>query len=295
MTLIVGLGEVLWDVYPNDAHLGGAPANFACYVAELGDESWMVSAVGSDDFGSRAMKLLSAQRVCCDHIAKDSRHGTGRVLVKLDRHGRPTYEFASDPAWDHLHWSPGLEALAKRCDAVCFGTLAQRSPASRATIRNFLKHTRDSALRMFDVNLRQRFYDRVTIRKSLEYATAIKLNEEELPIVAKLCDIKARAPETVLEELVKQYDLRVAALTCGPAGAVLVSGDEVSRAPAERVRVTDTVGAGDAFTATLVHDFLLGIPLNDTNRHANAVAAYVCTQPGATARLSKELLTADAR
>jgi fructokinase len=283
--VIAGIGEVLWDVYPDAARFGGAPANFACHAAALGVESWMASAVGVDDLGHRAIDALKSAGVQCDTVARHGEHDTGQVLVTIDTSGQASYRFADDSAWDHLQWSPALESLAERCDAVCFGTLGQRSPTSRATIQRFVSATPQRALRMFDVNLRQGFFDRETIQTSLQIASAVKLNEEELPTVAELCQIVAPTPRELLRKLVERYELRLGALTCGAEGALLIAGEEESSCPAVPAKVVDTVGAGDAFTATLVADSLRGLPLDEINRHANAVASFVCSQPGAVVRL----------
>ena len=288
--VIVGIGEVLWDVYPDAAHFGGAPANFASHAASLGAEAWMVSAVGVDEFGDRALDSLRERGVECGSVKRDPIHPTGRVLVSLDPAGQPTYQFAADVAWDHLIWSNGLESLARRSNAVCFGTLGQRSPTSRNTIRRFVGATPAAALRVFDVNLRQRFYDAETIESSLQIASAVKLNEDELPIVAELCGLNAGTPREMLRELVSRYELRLAALTRGPGGALLDTAAEESECPAVSAAVVDTVGAGDAFTATLVVDFLRGLSLGEINAHANAVASFICSHPGATAKLPDNLL-----
>lgn len=290
MTLVVaGLGEVLWDVYPDAARFGGAPANFACHSAALGAEAWMVSAVGADDLGDRAIDTLARAGVHYGTVARDVDHETGQVRVALDSSGQASYAFASDTAWDNIAWSAELESLASRCDAVCFGTLAQRSDPSRATIQRFLRATSRNALLMFDVNLRQRFYDRDVIEQSLALASAVKLNEEELPIVGRLLGFEDSALPRMLKELMLRFDLRLGALTSGAEGAVLMAGAEESTYPAPPTNVVDTVGAGDAFTATLVCDFLKGRKLVEINRHANAVAAYVCSQPGAVMELPADL------
>jgi fructokinase len=288
--VIVGIGEVLWDVYPDATRFGGAPANFACHAAALGAEAWMASAVGVDDLGDRALAILKIAGVECGTIARDRDYDTGQVLVTLDPSGRASYRFATDSAWDHLEWSVALESLALRCDAVCFGTLGQRSPTSRATIQRFVRTTPTGALRMFDVNLRQHFFDERIIDASLQIASAVKLNEEELPKLAELCRIDRSTPREVLRELMKRYDLRLAALTCGAKGALLIAGDEESTCPAVPAKVVDTVGAGDAFTATLVPDLLRELPLAEINRHANAVASFVCSQAGAVTNLPDYLV-----
>ena len=287
--VIAGIGEVLWDVYPDAAHFGGAPANFACHASSLGAEAWMVSAVGADELGDRARAALRAHGVECGRVSRDARHATGRVLVTLNAASQASYEFAADTAWDHLAWSDDIAALAARCDAVCFGTLGQRSPVSRETIRRFVEATPRAALRVFDVNLRQRFYDAQTLQTSLQMASALKLNDEELPIVAELCGVHATTPREMLIELMSRYDLRLAALTRGPHGSLLVSTNDEDECPAPATTVVDTVGAGDAFTATLVSGFLRGLPLAEINRHANAVASFVCSQKGATPPLPEHL------
>jgi fructokinase len=280
--VIVGIGEVLWDVYPDAAHFGGAPANFACHAASLDAEAWMVSAVGADDLGAKALQKLREREVHCNLVHIDAGHTTGRVLVTLNPDGQASYEFASDTAWDHLTWSENLAPLAARCDAVCFGALGQRSPVSRATIRRFIALTSPTALRVFDVNLRQRFYDAETIHASLTLASAVKLNEDELPIVGELCGLRAVTPREMLIELAGRFDLRLAALTRGAQGSLLIAGTVEDDCPAVPTMVVDTVGAGDAFTATLVSGFLRGLPLDAVNRHANAMASFVCSQRGAT-------------
>jgi fructokinase len=279
--VVVGIGEVLWDVYADGAHLGGAPANFACSAVRRGVESWIVSAVGADDLGDRAVEQLRALGVHVDRIARDRARPTGRVNVRLDEAKRPTFEIAVDTAWDHTPWSDDVQTLARRADAVCFGTLGQRSPESRRTIRRFLEATAPSALRMFDVNLRQHFHDRETIERSLELASALKLNEDELPVIASLSGVRATRTPATLMSIARRYQLRLVALTCGADGAILVAGDEASSEPAPAVEVVDTVGAGDAFTASVVCDVLRGLPLGEINRNANEVAALVCAAPGA--------------
>ena len=286
---LVGIGEVLWDVYPDAAHFGGAPANFACHAASLGAASWMVSAVGTDGLGKRAVEQLQERGVECGHLRRDANHATGRVLVTLDSAGQASYQFAADTAWDHLAWSDDLASLAARCDAVCFGTLGQRSPVSRQTIRRFVEATPTAALRVFDVNLRQRFYNAETIRASLQIASAVKLNDEELPIVSELCGLRSVTPREMLIELTTQFNLRFAALTRGPRGSLLIAGAVEDDCAAPPTNVVDTVGAGDAFTAVLVSGFLKGQPIDVINRHANAVASFVCSQKGATPVLPAEL------
>jgi fructokinase len=290
--VIVGLGEVLWDVYPDAARFGGAPANFASHAASLDAESWLASSVGVDELGDRVLDTLRQHGVESACVARDAKHPTGRVDVTLDSLGRASYEFADNTAWDHIAWSDALDSLARRCDAVCFGTLAQRSSQSRDTIQQFVKTTPFSTLRMFDVNLRKQSYDAAVIDQSLRLATALKLNEEELPIVARLCGVSESNPRDAMRALMNMYQLRLVALTRGPDSATIIAAAEESTSPALTTTVVDTVGAGDAFTAAVVIDFLAGLPLAEVNAHANAVASFVCSQPGAVAALPDYLRNA---
>ncbi len=287
--VVVGLGEVLWDVYPDGAHFGGAPANFACHAANLGADAWMVSAVGADALGDRALAALNERHVHCDPVQRDPAHATGQVHVMLDATGKPCYRIALGTAWDHIAWTDVLARLATRCDAVCFGTLGQRSSTSRATIRRFVEATPRGALRVFDVNLRQAFYDAETINASLQLASAVKLNDEELPIIAELCGIGGDTPRETLRALMSRYELRLAALTRGARGALLMEERGEDECAAPSLAAVDTVGAGDAFTATLVAGVLRGLPLSQINVHANAVASFVCSQAGATPSLPDSL------
>jgi fructokinase len=280
---IVGIGEILWDVFPDERRFGGAPANFACSAAELAQDGanvFMVSAVGDDDLGREAIGSLALRGVRTSSV-QVNRQPTGRVDVELDEAGVASYRFADDSAWDHLAWNDELQRLAARCDAVCFGTLGQRGEMSQQTIRTFIGNVPASALRILDVNLRKPFYNDDLIVESLKLANVLKLNDEELPLVARLSDCTGDAVE-VMQQLARQYELRLVALTRGPAGAVLMSGNEVSDLPGVPVDVVDTVGAGDAFTASMTLDLLAGRRLEDVNKPAIATASHVCSQPGAT-------------
>jgi fructokinase len=292
---IVGLGEVLWDVFPSGAVFGGAPANFACHVAGLGARAAMVSAVGDDRLGRGAIAALEARGVDASHVRIATQKATGTVDVVIDSAGAPTYLFAADTAWDHLAWEPTLDSLARSCAAVCFGTLAQRSKESRRVIRRFVEATPASSLRVFDVNLRQNFFDPETIRESLDLATVLKLNAEELPTVAAACGKQGTSLLGTLQGIRQRHGLQAAVLTLGAEGSIVVTENEVSEQPAVAVKVADTVGAGDAFTAAVVVGLLRRLPLAVIHRHAASVAAFVCTQRGATPEIPLALqIPADA-
>lgn len=288
---IVGLGEILWDMFPDGPRFGGAPANFACSASGLARE-WanaaMVSSVGKDELGQRAIESLRQHGVDTSCVAEQNRL-TGQVDVQLDSQGRASYVFAADTAWDNLAWSRELQHLAARADAVCFGTLGQRSDRSRETIQRFVTATAPAALRIYDVNLRPPFVRDAVIMESLQLANVLKLNDEELPEVADLCGLSGTDID-VMQRLGKKFDLRVVALTRGPDGAVLIRGNEVSEQAGVESQVIDTVGAGDAFTAALTLGLLDAGDLDAINRAACHVAAYVCSQSGATPNMPDDLM-----
>lgn len=287
--VVVGLGEALWDVLPDGDHFGGAPANVALHAAALGAEAWLVSAVGQDARGDAALARLDAAGVRRDAVARLADHPTGVVRVTLDAAGHPVYDIAAESAWDYMPWSATVREVAEQADAIAFGSLAQRAPVSRVTIRHAVQATRDTTWRLFDVNLRQSYYDAAVLTASLELANAVKLNDEELPVVARLCGLAETTPVDQLRALCERFDLRLAALTRGPCGSLLATPDHVCESPAAPTVVADTVGAGDAFTATLLIGILAGRSLEDVSRRANAVAAYVCSQAGATPPIPEDL------
>lgn len=285
---VAGLGEMLWDVFPTGAVFGGAPANVACHAAALGARAAMISAVGDDDLGDQALAALAERGVDTSAVARTSQFPTGTVQVHLSDEGQPDYEITRDVAWDHVPWTAEAKTLATDADAVCFGSLAQRGEATRETVRRFLKATRPGCLRVFDVNLRQDFYDAETLHQSLSLANVLKLNDEEAPIVAKACF--GAAMDDPIDRLIEEFNLRLVALTLGSEGAILAAvGGKRRRQAAPPVEIADTVGAGDSFTAAMILGTLAGWPLEKIAARATAVAAYVCSQSGATPRLPEEL------
>ncbi len=287
--IVVGLGEILWDVFPDGARFGGAPANVACHAAQLGADARMASAVGRDELGAKALAALGEKGVGIDCVLETD-YPTGVVRVELDAAGKATYEFASDTAWDHLEWLPPLAMLAAQTEAACFGTLGQRSELSRQTIRRFVQMAPETALKVFDINLRPPFYTADVIWESLKIANVLKLNEDELPLLAKLCQLAGDGEVELLRQLALKFDLKVVALTRGDRGAVLCRGGETSEFKGRPVQVVDTVGAGDAFTAALLMGLFEDWELDAINERACRIAAYVCTQPGATPRIPQDLI-----
>jgi fructokinase len=283
---VVGLGEILWDMFPAGRQMGGAPANFAYITSLLGNRGIAASRLGHDDLGREAMDRLKELGLETTFLQSDAQHPTGTVSVKVDENGQPGFEISPAVAWDFLEWTPQWEELAAQADAVCFGSLAQRSPQSQTTIHNFLQATRPQCLRVFDVNLRQNFYSAGTLSESMKLASIVKLNHEELPKIMKLLAVdekrKSGSEESSARHLIDRYQLQLVCVTRGNQGSLLVSAKVCDAHPGFRVKVADTVGAGDAFTAALVREYLRGVSLAETNETANHVGAWVASENGAT-------------
>ncbi|MHC4878772.1 MAG: carbohydrate kinase family protein [Planctomycetota bacterium] len=290
--LIVGLGEILWDVFPDGVKFGGAPANFASHAAALGGDVRMVSGVGRDKLGDAALRTLAEKHLNTQFIQRQADFPTGAVQISVDGAGHPTYHFGSDEAWDHLQYNDDLETLAREADAVCFGTLGQRGEVSRQTIQQFVTATKPECLRVFDINLRPPFVVEAVIDESLLLANVLKLNDDELPFLAARYGLPGTAIEQ-MKSLADRFSLPTVVLTRGADGAILLCGDEVSELPGQPISVKDTVGAGDSFTAAVVLGLLRGLPLDTINQHASRVAAFVCSQAGATPQLPENLLSAE--
>lgn len=286
--VIVGIGEILWDLLPSGKTLGGAPANVAFHAQSLGGASKIVSAVGRDGLGREILRVLEAEGVSTDFVSVLDHHPTGTVKVKLDDEGVPKFTIAESVAWDFIPTSPRLRRLAARADAVCFGTLAQRSAISRRTIRDFLDATRPECLRVFDMNLRQRYYSEELLDELLRRTTVLKMNDVEFGILARLLALPDAETDGLIR-LMKKYPLKLIAVTRGDKGSRLFCLEREISSPAIPVDVVDTVGAGDAFTAALVMGLLRGVPLFDINRWAVRIAAFVCSKPGAWPRIPESL------
>src|ERR1700722_5829470 len=278
----VGLGELLWDLLPSGKQLGGAPANFAYITNLLGDHGIPASRIGCDALGDEALQKLTQLGLSTSFVQRDSVHPTGTVNVKIDDAGQPCFDILHPVAWDYLDWTKEWEQLACEADAVCFGSLAQRSARSQSTIKTFLNATRREAIRIFDVNLRQNFYSRQILAESMSLATIVKLNHEELPKIMALFELEHRSEKDSARRLLSLHNLKLICVTRGGAGSLLISADECSEHAGVKVKVTDTIGAGDAFTAAMVHGYLRGVPLDQINEMANRVGAWVASQSGAT-------------
>ena len=278
---VVGLGEVLWDILPEHTCLGGAPANFAYVTTLLGDQGIVASRVGMDSQGVEALRRMKELGLFISHVQTDRKRPTGTVKVELDAHGQARFEIAQPVAWDFLEWTPHWQGLAREADAVCFGSLAQRSEVSRRTIRQFLQAASQSAVKVFDVNLRQSYYSQEVLSEAMRLADIVKLNDEELPKMMSLGGFPHQDEHSSAQRLMEAYELKLVCVTRGARGSLLVRGRETSEHPGFRVKVADTVGAGDAFTAGLVHEYLQGATLEKMNEVANRVGAWVASEVGA--------------
>jgi len=279
--VVAAIGEVLWDVFPTGPRLGGAPANFACAMAGLANVSVeMISAVGKDELGVDSIKLLKSQNVGTKLVAR-LEQPTGQVNISLDPQGVASYEFVDDCAWDNVAWSESLSVFAKQTDVVCFGSLGQRTEVSRNTIQRFVRSTASDCLRIFDINLRPPFYSTDVIRESLEIANMLKLNDEELTFLAELFELQGNEQELVAQ-IADVADLHLIAMTRGENGAMIFKDGKITDCVGVTTEVVDTVGAGDAYTAAMIAGLLAGNDIEAINQNACQVAAFVCSQAGAT-------------
>jgi len=294
---IVGLGELLWDLLPAGRQLGGAPANFALMSARLGNHAVVLSRVGRDEQGRDAVATLKPFPIDLGHLQVDPQHPTGTVSVELNQ-GQASYQFADPVAWDFFDFTPEWQQLATRADAVCFGSLAQRSAVSRQTIQSFLAATTSKCVRIFDVNLRQHYFSSEIIEESLKLATILKMNDDEVPIVMQwlaldrdksIAHSGAAGLINAAEILLEEFPLQLVCITRGGEGSVLATRDEVHWHKGIATQVADTVGAGDAFTAALTHYYLRGAPLEILNDAGNRWGSWVAAQRGAMAPLPEEV------
>jgi fructokinase len=283
--IVVGLGELLWDLFPSGKQLGGAPANFAYITALLGDSGIVASRVGDDRLGQEALWHLKSCDLDVSRIQRDLSHPTGTVKVEVDSRGQPEYQITENVAWDFMEFSEDWISLARSAHAVCFGSLAQRNSISRSTIRAFLSALPSFAIGIFDVNLRQSFFSPEILRDSLRHAKVLKLNHEEFPRFLDLlqCPLKnsARSDVSAARWLCREFGVRLVCITRGPNGSILVTENSHHEHPGFSVKIADTVGAGDAFTAALVHHALRGSSLATMNTAANRMGSWVASQEGA--------------
>lgn len=275
---IIGLGEILWDMLPTGKQLGGAPANFAYHVCRLGGNGWAVSAISDDELGREIKNTLSTKKL--NTILEEVNEPTGNVQVTLDAAGVPTYDITEGVAWDHIPFTERIGNLAKETSAVCFGTLAQRSPESRATIHKFIESMPAGSLKVFDINLRQKYYDENIISDSLRLADILKINDEELEIVSRMLCLSGTSEERC-RAISREFNLKFVILTMGGDGSKVILEDSVHLSTPGKINIVDTVGAGDSFTAAFMLAYLRGESIEKAHTLATEVSSYVCTKAGA--------------
>ena len=287
--LIIGLGEALWDMLPEGKKLGGAPANFAYHAGQFGLNTMAVSALGEDSLAEETIAALEQNGL--KYLMPRVPYATGTVLVTLTGNGIPTYEIKENVAWDNIPFTAELEEIAKNCRAVCFGSLAQRNVVSRKTIQQFLDVTPQDCLKICDINLRQQFFSKEILEQSFRRCNILKINDEELVVVARMFGYQDLDDAKVCEQIVKDYQLEMLVLTCGTNGSHVFTADgKHSFQDTPKVTVADTVGAGDSFTGSFCAAILNGKPVEEAHRIAVEVSAYVCTQNGAMPKYPAELV-----
>ena len=285
--IVVGLGEILWDVFPERKVLGGAPANFAYHVSQFGFNGYAVSAIGEDLLGKEILSSLEEKKL--NYLVEKTDFPTGTVQVTLNKSGVPQYEICENVAWDNIPFTARTENLAKNTQTVCFGSLAQRSAVSRDTIRKFLAAMPEDSLKIFDINLRLDYYTREIIEESLQMANMMKINDEEVIKIAALFDWNGEEQD-ICKRLLDEYDLNILILTKGTEGSFVFTPRQTSYQSTPKVHVADTVGAGDSFTAAFVAAYLHGERIEDAHQLAVEVSAYVCLQHGAMPKLADAYL-----
>lgn len=276
---VVGLGEALWDNLPTGKKLGGAPANFAYHAAQFGMDAIAVSAIGRDALGEELISELKSHKL--EHLMEIVDFPTGTVEVTVDAQGIPQYEIRTGVAWDHIPYTEAMAALAANCRAVCFGSLAQRSEVSRNTISRFLDAVPADCLKVFDINLRQSFYTEQIIADSMQRCDILKINDEELEVVAKLFGYSGLTTDAVCHAIMRDYHLQMLILTCGKRGSYIYHDGGMSFMETPDSEVVDTVGAGDSFGGSFVASILCGKSVAEAHRTAVDVSTFVCSCPGA--------------
>ena len=284
---VIGIGEALWDMLPEGKKLGGAPANFAYHASQFGLEGMAVSAIGQDELGEEIVEALEAHQLPY-HLDRVS-YPTGTVQVTLDAQGVPQYEIKTDVAWDNIPYTKELAALAADCKAVCFGSLAQRNAVSRESIGLFLEAVPKDCLKVFDINLRQDFYNKDVLEASFRRCDILKINDEELVVIARLFELPGLSLEEKCRSLIMTYGFRMLILTCGVNGSYVFYEGGMSFLDTPKVQVADTVGAGDSFTGAFVGSLLGGKTVPEAHESAVRVSAYVCTQSGAMPEIPESI------
>lgn len=287
---VLGVGEILWDVFPSGKKLGGAPTNFAYHVSALGHEGVVVSRIGNDEYGREIIEQLISLGLATDYVQIDGDKETGVVEVCIDSNDQPSYIIKEDVAWDFLQWDNKLDTLLETTDAICFGTLAQRSRISRNTIITLLEKAERDTIKVYDINLRQSFYNKGIIADSLKLADIVKLNADEIELVRDLLNINSKYNEEDLcRYLIDGYDLKLICLTKGEGGSTLIDNQTTFHSPSFPYELADRVGAGDAFTAGVIVGYLNEEPIDIISTRANKLASWVTSKHGGTPVYDSEI------
>ena len=286
---IAGIGEALWDLFPEGAKLGGAPANFAFHTSQFGLPAIAISSLGNDELGDKAEAEFQSKGL--KYLMPRIEKPTGVVNVTLDNDGVPSYEICEGVAWDNIPFTDEIAEVAKNCQAVCWGTLSQRAQQSREAINKFIDSTPEDCIKIFDINLRQKFYSKEIIEESLCRCNILKINDEEIDEVSRLLGAEFPTQRMAALNLMSRYEVDILILTCGTNGSYIYSMDGTeSFLPTPKVKVADTVGAGDSFTGAFIAALLCGKDIKKAHALAVEVSAYVCTQNGAMPELPDEII-----
>jgi fructokinase len=280
--VIVGIGEILWDIYGDSKFLGGAPANFAIHAQQLGCKSFVVSRIGDDGLGREMVAVLKRRKVSTQYIQTDEFRGTGTVFIKLDVKSVPSFHCSLDVAFDYLEFRPELAELADQADAVLFGSIAQRSKTARESIRKFLKAAKNT-IKIYDLNIRTWDYEtKEVVRTSLEFADILKVNQSEIENLSQTFQQQGLGTHSFMERLLTDFPIKLIALTLGEEGCFLKNKNEEFYSPGVVIQPVDTTGAGDAFAASLIVNYLNKGSLQKMAEEANYLGAFVATKEGAT-------------
>ena len=285
----VGLGELLWDVFPDQRRPGGAPANFAWHANQLGAQGLVVSRVGADPLGDELVDFLDSRGLVSDHVQRDDEQPTGTVSITTSPDGQPDYTIHEPVAWDFLTCTDALVALFSEVAAVCFGTIAQRLPTSRETINACLDAMPETALKVYDINLRKATWELATVERSLDRADIVKLNDDELELLTGRLEWSGAGPAEIAAHLQERYQLDGVWITRGADGCLLRDGNQLVEHGGIAVEVVDTVGAGDSFTAAMIWACWMHWPLSESAELANRVGALVASRPGGMPDLTDQL------
>lgn len=280
-SFIIGLGELLWDIFPNVRKIGGAPANFAYHTAQFGLNSMVVSAIGKDELGKEIIELFNDNNI--NSIIEQNDFPTGTVYIKISGSGIPSYTITENSAWDNIEFNDGLREIASQTKMVCFGSLAQRNKKSRDSIIAFLEAMQedDEVYKVFDINLRQDFYTKEIIENSFKHCNILKINDEEIEIVNKMFDLRMDSFEDFSSKIMNLYQIKIIIITCGEKGSYVFAENHESYIETPKVIIEDTVGAGDSFTAAFCASILNDKSLYEAHKNAVKYAAFICTQAGA--------------